>query len=53
MFDRSFTTKSEGKGIGMGLCKRMIENHDGSIHIDSEIGVGTKLTIEIPACRFE
>jgi len=53
MFDRSFTTKSEGKGIGMGLCKRMIENHDGSIHIDSEIGVGTKLTIEIPTCRFE
>jgi len=50
-WDPFFTTKPEGKGTGLGLaiCRRVIEEHRGSIAIASEIGRGTKITIDLPA----
>ena len=51
IWDPFFTTKPEGKGTGLGLaiCRRVIEEHHGSIAIESEIGRGTKITIDLPA----
>src|SRR5438132_1732667 len=51
IWDPFFTTKPEGKGTGLGLaiCRRVIEEHHGSIAIESEIGTGTKTTIDLPA----
>lgn len=45
-----FTTKSSGEGTGIGLdiVKRIVEKHEGTIKVDSEIGKGTTFTIEIP-----
>lgn len=55
IWDPFFTTKPEGKGTGLGLaiCRRVIEEHRGSIAIESEIGRGTKIIIELPATNGE
>ncbi len=52
IWDPFFTTKPEGKGTGLGLaiCRRVIEEHQGSIAIESELGRGTKIIIELPTC---
>lgn len=40
-----FTTKPEGSGIGLSLCKQIITLHNGNINVDSEIGKGTAFSI--------
>ncbi len=42
---------NEGVGLGLPLAKRFAELHGGSLHIASEPGKGTTVTIEIPADR--
>ncbi len=44
-----FTTKgSEGTGLGLGICRRIIEGHDGDIACHSVLGQGTTFTIHLP-----
>ncbi|MFD1676207.1 PAS domain S-box protein [Alicyclobacillus fodiniaquatilis] len=43
-----YTTKSQGTGLGLMLSKRIIEDHNGQIHITSEIGKGTCVSIVLP-----
>ncbi len=38
-----------GMGLGLALCKKIIENHQGSIHVKSEPGKGAEFTILLPA----
>jgi signal transduction histidine kinase len=45
IFSDDFTTKPKGKGVGMGFCKRIIEEHCGTIEIFSVLGKGTKVSI--------
>lgn len=42
-----YTTKQEGSGIGLSLCRQIILAHHGHIKAESEIGKGTKITIII------
>jgi len=39
---------AKGTGLGLILCKEFVERHGGSIWIDSELGVGTKVCFTIP-----
>ena len=48
VFDPLFTTKNEHVGLGLTISQRIIHDHDGSIEIDSEVGKGTTVTLEIP-----
>ncbi|MCR4416402.1 MAG: GAF domain-containing sensor histidine kinase [Ignavibacteria bacterium] len=44
-----FTTKSSGTGLGLDICKKIIENHNGEIWFESELGKGTTFFIKLPA----
>ena len=45
-----FTTKEEGKGTGLGLaiCRRIAQEHHGTIRITSEVGQGTTVQLVLP-----
>ena len=49
VFDPYFTTKSSGSGLGLPLSKMIVEQHDGSIRIESRLGEGTIVTVSLPA----
>jgi signal transduction histidine kinase len=51
IFDLFVTTKPFGKGTGLGLdiCQEIIRAHGGTIHITSEVGQGTTVSIHLPA----
>jgi two-component system sensor histidine kinase/response regulator len=40
--------RREGTGLGLALCKRLIELHGGSIAVDSELGAGSTFTVRLP-----
>lgn len=48
MVDKSRARKEGGAGIGMTLCKRIIELHDAKWQINSKVGIGTRVTIDFP-----
>ena len=50
LFEPFFTTKSKGKGVGLGLSVAygIIEEHGGSIHVDSKEGKGATFNIKLP-----
>lgn len=41
----------EGAGLGLPLCKNLIEQHDGSLRIESRLGHGTTVIVRLPAER--
>jgi signal transduction histidine kinase len=49
--DSSLNRKYEGTGLGLPLSKRLIEPHGGTLTLESEVGVGTAVTIAFPAER--
>jgi signal transduction histidine kinase len=49
LFQGLFSTKgSEGTGIGLMMTKRIVDQHQGRISLESRTGVGTTLTIHLP-----
>jgi two-component system sensor histidine kinase HydH len=49
IFDPYFTTKNDGTGLGLSLSAKIIEDHRGSINIDSDQGNGTTVIVTFPA----
>lgn len=43
-----FTTKAKGMGMGLPICKRIAEVHEGKISVESMVGKGTTFTVAIP-----
>lgn len=53
IFDPFFTTKESGTGLGLSISYGIIEQHGGTISVDSLVGVGTTFTIELPVQIIE
>lgn len=51
IFQPFFTKKKEGSGIGLTICKRIIESYNGSIYIQSTPSTGTEAKIFIPLIK--
>ncbi|RLJ20496.1 hypothetical protein DJ031_05595 [bacterium endosymbiont of Escarpia laminata] len=47
-FEPFFTTKPKGTGLGLGLVKRVVEEHGGRVTLASNVGIGTRLTLTFP-----
>lgn len=50
IFEPFYTTKSvgEGTGLGMSISYKVIQNHNGIIEVESEVGKGTKFIVKLP-----
>lgn len=52
IFNRFYSTsgseEQKGTGLGLAIARKIVENHGGTIDVDSELGVGTKFKIILP-----
>jgi signal transduction histidine kinase len=48
LFSPLFTTKAQGMGFGLAICKRIVEAHGGTITVRTENGVGSTFIITLP-----
>ena len=48
MFALYYTTRPDGTGIGLSIVYRIVQMHDGTIDVRSEIGKGTTMTVKLP-----
>jgi signal transduction histidine kinase len=48
LFTPFFTTKEKGTGLGLALTHKIIEEHQGHLHVESQFGVGSTFTILLP-----
>jgi len=48
LFTPFFTTRAKGMGMGLPICKKFVESHDGSIEVESTEQKGTTFTVKLP-----
>jgi len=51
LFYPYFTTKTGGTGIGLAISQKIISDHKGAIRVDSTVGRGTTVTVELPVFK--
>jgi signal transduction histidine kinase len=45
------TTKNQGTGLGLPICRRLLEQHGGNIRVQSRVDEGTTFIIELPVAK--
>ena len=48
-FEPFFTTKAKGTGLGLSICRRIAEAHGGTIELQTELGQGTTVKVNLPS----
>jgi signal transduction histidine kinase len=48
IFNYYYTTKERGVGLGLPIAHRIIEAHGGQLKVESQVGVGTRVTVTLP-----
>ena len=51
IFEPLFTTKPKGIGLGLAITRRLVEQNNGVIEVNSEVNKGTTFTIKLPLDR--
>ena len=51
IFNPFFSTRSEGTGLGLAITKNIVEQHGGRIEVETQVNVGTKFIITLPAVK--
>ena len=51
LFDPFFTTRKNGLGLGLFSCKRIVEEHNGTISVQSRLGEGTSFLVTFPLSK--
>jgi signal transduction histidine kinase len=49
IFDPFFTTKRRGTGLGLATCHSVVAEHGGRIHVESDLGKGTRMVVHLPS----
>jgi len=48
IFQPFFTTNSKGTGLGLAITQRVVTEHGGLVQVESELGIGTRITLDFP-----
>jgi signal transduction histidine kinase len=48
VFEPFFTTRQGGTGLGLYICHAIVKRHGGTLSVQSERGIGTTFTLEVP-----
>jgi two-component system sensor histidine kinase HydH len=48
IFQPFFTTNSKGTGLGLAITQRIVTEHGGLMQVESELGIGTRITLDFP-----
>lgn len=51
IFNPFFTTKAGGVGLGLAICAKIVDEHGGSIRVESELGRGSTFLVTLPISR--
>jgi signal transduction histidine kinase len=51
IFRPFYTTKGNGTGLGLSLARRIVENHGGTLDVDSWVGKGSRFIVTLPKRR--
>ena len=53
IFTPNFTTKTSGTGLGLAMCKSIVEQSRGDIWFETKVGEGTIFYVELPVVEQE
>ncbi|HRZ86541.1 MAG TPA: ATP-binding protein [bacterium] len=53
IFEPLFSTKAKGTGLGLTICKSIIERHGGRLDVESIVNIGTTFTVTLPVIPKE
>ena len=48
IFEPFYSTKKRGTGLGLAIVRQIVEQHDGRIAVESEVGRGTRFVVDLP-----